>query len=160
ELRRTEQAVALGVLKAYAGVLIATRRRDAAAERVAAQTLRTTNQNAAVQSGMATSVGATEARLRTLQAPQDLLEAENEVTGLNYLLADAVGLPGETALAVEAPAQLTSQPEALDVYLAFAMRANPDILEAEALVSKTSHGVNAAAADFIPEIGLFGGHFY
>jgi hypothetical protein len=41
-----------------------------------------------------------------------------------------------------------------------ALAANPDILEAEAMVSKATHGVSAAKTDYIPEIGLFGGHFF
>jgi outer membrane protein len=160
ELKRSEQAVAIGVMKAYGGVLIASKRRDVARARIAAASLRTDNQTAAVQSGMATSVVATEARLRTLQARQDLLEAENEVTDLGYALADAIGLPGSTPLSVEVPAAAAIQLDSVDVYLASAMRANPDVLEAEALVSKATHGVGAAKAAYIPDIGLFGGHFF
>jgi outer membrane protein TolC len=160
ELKRTEQAVALGVVKAYAGVLIASRRRDAARERIAVASLRTTTQTVAVQSGMATGVAATEARLRSLQARQEMLEAENEITDLSYALADAVGLPGGTSLSVEAPTPLMDSVDSLDTYVASAMRANPDVLEAQAMVSKATHGVGAAKTSFIPDIGLFGGHFY
>ncbi|MEP6992238.1 MAG: TolC family protein [bacterium] len=160
ELRRTEQAVSLGVLKAYAGVLIAARRRDVAKERVSTAAMRAGTQAAAVQSGMSTDIVAIEARLRGLQARQELLEAENEYTDLRYALADAVGLPAGTAVQVVSPAQFAAPLDSLDVYLASAFRANPDILEAEALVSKTTHGVGAAKASFIPDIGLFGGHFY
>jgi outer membrane protein TolC len=160
ELKRSEQAVAIGVMKAYGGVLIAAKRRDVARARIAAASLRTNNQNAAVQSGLATTVAATEARLRTLQARQDLLEAENEVTDLSYALADAIGLPGSTPLAVEMPAMSAIQLDSLDIFLASAMRANPDVLEGEALVDKATHGVGAAKAAYIPDIGLFGGHFF
>ena len=160
ELRRVEQAVSIGVLKAYAGVLIASRRRDAAQERVAVAALRTTTRTAAVQSGMATSVATTEARLRALQARQELLEAENEVTDLSYALADAVGLPGGTALTVRVPDAVTPAVDSLEAYVTSAMRANPDVLEAEAMVSKATHGVGAAKTNYIPDIGLFAGHMY
>jgi outer membrane protein TolC len=160
ELRRVEQAVSIGVLKAYAGVLIASRRRDAAQERVAVAALRTTTRTAAVQSGLATSVATTEARLRALQARQELLESENEVTDLSYALADAVGLAGGTALTVEAPGPVAEPVDSLGAYVTSAMLANPEVLEAEAMVSKAKHGVGAAKTNYIPDIGLFAGHLY
>lgn len=159
ELRRTEQAVSVGVLKAYAGVLIASKRRELARARIATATIRTGTQAAAVQAGMATNVVGLEARFRALQARQDLLEAENEYSDLSYALADAIGLPGNTPLAVESPAPSTEPLDSLDAYVASAMRANPDILEAEAMVAKATHGVGAARADYIPDFGIFGSHF-
>ena len=159
ELRRTEQAVSVGVLKAYAGVLLASKRREVARARITTATLRTGTQTVAVQSGMATNVVALEARFGALQARQDLLEAENEYTDLSYALADAIGIPGNTALAVEVPAPSMEPLDSLDAYVASAMRANPDILEAEAMVSKATHGVGAAKADYIPDLGIFGSHF-
>ena len=159
ELRRTEQAVSVGVHKAYAGVLIASMRRDVARARIATATLRSGTQAAAVKAGMATDVVSLEARFRALQARQDLLEAENEYTDLSYALADAIGLPGNTALVVEAPAPSAEPLDSLDAYVATALRTSPDVLEAEALVSKATHGVGAARADYIPDFGVFGSHF-
>ena len=159
ELRRTEQAVSVGVLKAYAGVLIAAKRRELARARAATATIRTGTQAAAVLAGMATNVVSLEARFRALQARQDLLEAENEYTDLSYALADAIGLPGNTPLIVEAPASSVEPLDSLDAYVASALHANPDMLEAEALVSKATHGVGAARAEYIPDFGVFGSHF-
>jgi outer membrane protein TolC len=159
-LRRTEQAVSIGVLKAYAGVLIATKRREVAKARIATAALRTNTQTTAVSSGMATNVVALEARFRALQARQELLEAENEVTDLTYLLADAIGLPGTTPLAVEAPPSASARLDSLDAYVSGALRANPDVQEAQSLVEKATHGVAAAKTSYIPDFGLFGAHFY
>ncbi|MGH7617709.1 MAG: TolC family protein [Gemmatimonadaceae bacterium] len=160
DLYRTEQAVSIGVLKAYAGLLIASKRRDVARARIATATMRTTTQTTAVQAGIATSVATTEAKLRALQARQDLLEAENEYTDLSYALADAVGLPGNTPLSVDAPPPAPARTDSVDAYLASATQSNPDILEADATVVKATHGVGAARTSYIPDIGLFGGHFY
>ncbi len=160
ELRRTEQAVAIGVAKAYAGMLIATKRREVARARVTTASMRTTTQAAAVQAGMATNVASTEARVRVLQARQELLEAENEFTDIGYALADAIGLPGGTPLAVTPPPALVLPLDSLDVYVTSAMHANPDVLEAEAIVTKATHGVGAAKASYIPEFALLGGHVY
>jgi outer membrane protein TolC len=161
ELRRVEMAVSFGVLRAYAGLLIAERRRDAARERVEAATARTSIQNTAVQSGMATQIASSEGRLRVLQARQELLAAETEVVDLSYTLSDAIGLREGTTIVVQTPPPLTEAPSgSADVYLASALRSHPDVLEAEAIVEKATHGVGAAKTDFIPDIGLFGSHFY
>jgi outer membrane protein len=161
DLRRTEQAVAIGVLKGYGGMLIATKRREVARARIATASLRTTTQAAAVQSGMATTVANTEARVRVLQARQELLEAENEYTDISYAFADAIGLPGGTPIAVTPPPPLGAERlDSVDVYVTAAMRSSPDVQEAEALVTKATHGVGYAKASYIPEIALFGGHVY
>lgn len=160
DLRRTELAVSIGVVKAYAGMLIATKKRDVARARVTTATMRTTTQAAAVQSGIATNIASTEARVRVLQARQDLLDAENEYTDISYSLADAIGLPPGTPIAVMAPPPVTERLDSLDVYVSAAMRSNPDVLEAEGLVTKATHGVSYAKAAYIPEIALFGGHVY
>lgn len=160
ELRRTELAVSIGVLKAYGGMLIATKRREVARARVTTATMRTTTQAAAVQSGMATNVANTEARVRVLQARQELLEAENEYTDISYALADAVGLPAGTPIAVTVPPPFGERLDSLDVYVTTALHSNPDVLEAEAMVTKATHGVGYAKASYIPELALFGGHVY
>jgi len=160
ELKRVEQTVAIGVMKAYAGLLLSSKRREVARARISTASLKTNTQNSAVQAGMATSVVATEARLRALQARQELLESENETTDLSYALADAIGLPGNTPIVVEPLAASDIRLDSLDVYLTAALRGSPDVLEAEAMVSKATHGVGAAKADYIPDLALFGGHFF
>jgi outer membrane protein TolC len=159
-LRKAEQEVAFGVLQAYAGVLVAMQHREVARERVAAAELRVSDQTAAVQSGSATAVAAQEARVRLLQGRQDLVAAEGEYEDLSYALADVIGLPAGTALALEVPPPASAQPAPLAEYVESALRRNPDVLEARALVDKGTHGVGAAKAEYIPEIGVLGAHFY
>lgn len=160
DLRRTEEAVSIGVLKAYAGVLVASKRREVARARVNTAALRTATQSTAVQSGLTTDVATLESRFRALQARQELLEAETEYADLSYALADAMGLPGNTPLTVEAPSSSAGRLDSLDVYVSSALRFNPDVLEADAMVAKTTHGVAAAKASYIPDIGLFGSDVY
>jgi outer membrane protein TolC len=159
-LRRVEQDVALGVLQAYAGVLIAQRGRDVARERVAATELRVGYQAVAVASGLAAEVSARDARVRWLQARQELLEREGEFEDLSYRLADAIGLPEGTRLELVDPSfpQVTSG--TVEESVAGALANNPDVTEARALVNKATHGVGAARADYIPSIGVIGGHLY
>ncbi len=160
QFRRAEQAVSLGVIKAYAGLLIAAKRRDLAQARVSAAGENATAKTAAVQAGTAIDVVSAEARLHALQARQDLLAAENDYADLSYTLADVIGLGGNTALSVTDPGPVTEPLDSMDVYVASALRSNPDVVEAEALFSQASFGVGAAKASYIPDVGLFGGHFY
>jgi outer membrane protein TolC len=159
-LRRTEGAVAIGVLKAYAGLLIASKEREVARAKVTTASLRSATQMTAVKSGLSTDVVAAQARLKALQARQEVLEADGQYADLSYALADAIGLPGSTQLAIAAPPDDADPLDSLDVYLDVALRSNPDVLEAAALLDKATHGVAAAKASYIPDVGLFGGHFY
>jgi outer membrane protein TolC len=159
-LRRTEQAVALGVLKAYAGLLLAQRGRDVARERVAAAELRMGYQTVAVSSGAAVEAAARDAKVRWLKARNDLLEREGEIEDLSYALVDATGLPPGTQLKVSEPPAGDTTLAPLEEWINDAERYNPDRLEAEALVSKASHALGFARSAYIPEIGILGAHLF
>lgn len=159
-LSRVEQEVAFGVLRAFSGLLIAQLERDVARTRVASAEQRMRDQVTAVSSGSAIGVSAGESRVRWLQARQVLLEAEGAVEDVGYQLVDALGLPPETRLDLIAPAPL--EPNLRDVarYVDEALESNPDVREARAFVDKADHGVAAARADYIPEIGIMGVHLF
>ena len=160
-LQKAEQDVALGVLQLYAGVLIAQRAAEAARERVTAADLRDRYQAVAVSSGMAADVYGREARVNLLKSRQDLLEREGELEDLSYKLADVIGLePGTRVELVDPAAPRVEADTAVADYVTEALRSNPEVLEAASLVDKAHHGVNAARADYIPMIGLIGGHLY
>jgi outer membrane protein TolC len=160
ELLTTQREVELGVLQAYAGLLIARRGVEVAGARVAAAEERIGYQTVAVSSGTAAEVAEREARVRWLEARQALLEKENEVDDLEYALADAIGLESGTTLRLEEPEVFQVEVAPLDTYLASAMRANAEVRGSQALVRKGEHGVGAARAAYIPEIGLLGAHVY
>jgi outer membrane protein TolC len=117
-------------------------------------------QAAAVASGMAADVVGREARVRWLEAQQNLLEREGEVDDLTYKLADVLGLPAGIRLELADPAVPPSAQRDVDALVAEALATNPEVMEARALIEKATHGVRAARADYIPMIGLVGGHMY
>ncbi|MEE2897064.1 MAG: TolC family protein [Gemmatimonadota bacterium] len=160
ELRQAEQSLALGVLQAYAGLLIATRAAEVARERATAAEQRISYLTAAVQSGTALDVAQREARVRWLQARQEVLEREDEVDDLNYALTDAVGLPAGVRVEATPPPAVDGAHEALEYYVEAALRANPEVVGAQALIAKATHGVGAARAEYIPDVGLLGMHLY
>jgi hypothetical protein len=109
---------------------------------------------------MALDVAEREARVKYLQARHALLEKQGEYDDLSYTLRDVIGLPVGTTLQLQVPAAVEARPAALESYVADALNENPDVLEARALVKKASHGVGAARADYIPQLGLMGMHIY
>jgi outer membrane protein TolC len=159
-LRRAELDVALKVTQGYAGLLIAQEGVRVARARVTATEQRTVYATAAVASGSAMEVAAQEARVRALQARQDLLEREGEVDDLNYLLADALGLPGSTRLQLTAPPPPAPTGATMELVVQAALRSNPELAEARALVDKARHGVGAARAQYIPDVAILGAHLY
>ena len=159
-VRKVEQEVALGVVRAYAGVLIAERSRDVVRERVATTEQRITYQKTAVQSGTALGVTESEARMKWLQARQELLERQGEAEDRTYALIDALGLPANTKVTLTAPPPLDTQLEPLDSYVRTALERNPEVSEARALIDKATHGIEAARAEYIPEIGVMGTHIF
>jgi multidrug efflux pump subunit AcrB len=159
-LRKAEQEVAFGVLRVYAGVLIAQLQRDVARTRVDGAAQRMKIQAAAVASGTAIDVSAGETRVRWLQARQQLLEREGEVEDVSYQLIDMLGLPVKTRVELRAPAPLKIELGSMEHYVETALASNPDVREARALVSKAGHGVGAARADYIPEVGVLGIHLF
>jgi outer membrane protein TolC len=159
-VRKVEQEVALGVLRAYAGVLIAERSRDIVKERVATTEQRITYQKTAVQQGTALGVTESEARMKWLQARQELLERQGEAEDRSYALLDALGLPANTKVTLTAPPPLDTQLEPLDSYVRTALEQNPEVQEARALIDKATHGIDAARAEYIPEIGVMGMHIF
>ena len=155
-----DEDVALGVLRAYAGLLLAGRERELAQARALAAQERTTYREAAVEAGMALAVASREAQVQLLQARQTLLEKEGQVDDLAYALADALGLPPGSPVQVQDPGALEAGRVALEAQLAEALARSPDVLEARALVKKATHGVGAARAEYLPEVGLLGAHIY
>lgn len=159
-LSRAEQEVAFGVVRAFSGLLIAQLEREVARTRVDGAEQRMRYQATAVSSGSAIDVSAGESRVRWLQARQVLLEKEGAVEDVSYQLVDVLGLPAGTRLELLAPAPLQVNLRAIDRYVDEALESNPDVREARALVDKAGHGVGAARADYIPEVGILGVHLY
>jgi outer membrane protein len=159
-VRKAELEVTLKVIQGYAGLLIAQEGVEVARARVAATEQRTVYATASVASGSSIDVAAQEARVRALQARQDLLEREGEVDDLNYLLADAIGLQGSTRLQLRPPATPVLRDAPIEQYVQVALQNNPELAEARALVTKATHGVAAARAQYIPDIALLGAHLY
>lgn len=160
ELQRTRNDVAIATMQLYGGLLIARYQREAAEMQVAAAEERAANRQVAASSGSVLEVAAVEARVRALEARQKLVEAESRIENLQYDLADLLALPPGTRIELADPEPVEGQLLSLDEYVTMALAGNPEVLEARATVQKAGHGVAAARADYIPEVGVALTHLY
>lgn len=159
-LRKARADVAVATLRLYGGLLIARFQLEVAEARLAAAEVQASEQQAATEAGRVLPVAALEARVRILEARQARLEAEGLIQDLEYELADLLGFPPGTTLEVVNPEPVGEEPLPLEVYLEQARRENPELLEALATIRRAEHGVAAARADYIPQVGVGVSHLY
>jgi outer membrane protein TolC len=145
-----------GVEQAYIGLLVATRRRDAARVAVAAAEAQLHVAETAVGAGTTLAATAQATSAEHLQREHDLLTLENEVDDLTNDLNELLGLPLETSLEL---APVPAAPEELgtaDTYLQKALAGNPDLRAAGARIAKARAGESAARSAYIPDVGAYG----
>ncbi len=158
--RRAENEIGLKTQEAFFGVLILDRRIAAARRKLAAAEEARRESRDAVETGAALEVKALEGEARMLEAQNGLLTAEMQVADLRTELNDLLGLPLETTLDLVAPEVAAVDLSALPVMIAEALQRNPEVQAAQETVVKAGHGVGAARADFLPEIGIFGAYAF
>jgi len=158
--RRAENEIGLKTQEAFFGVLILERRIAAAQRKLAAAEEARRESRDAVETGAALEIKALEGEARTLEAQNAVLTAEMQVADLRTELNDLLGLPLETALELVPPDSPLVELTALPALTAEAMQRNPEVQAAQETVVKARHGVSAARADFLPEIGIFGAYAF
>ena len=101
-----------------------------------------------------------ESRAQSLQAKQELLTLELQVSDLRMQFNDVVGLPinSEVVLDPNVPAPAASS--AREQCVKLALDSNPEIAEAKAVVEKASAGVRAAKREYIPDVEAFARYSY
>ena len=96
-----------------------------------------------------------ESRAQSLQAKQDLLTLELQLSDLLMQFNDVVGLPINSAVALDPDVPAPSASSSREEYIKLALDSNPEIAEAKAEVEKASAGVRAAKREYIPDVEAF-----
>ena len=101
-----------------------------------------------------------ESRAESLQAKQNLLTSELQLSDLRMQFNDIVGLPikSEVVLDPDVPTPAANFPR--EDYLRLALDSNPKISGARAEVDKASAAVRAAKREYIPDIDAFARYSY
>ena len=178
DLERAQNEVSLNVKKLYYGLLSTQERKHAAELRLQAGEQQLKESNDAAQSGVALQVKVLEGEAEIAEARHTVGSLEDQIADMTNSFNDLVGLPlpTETDLVepVEQPdedqaiASAAVAPEAGAAALGAvaavpeneAINHNPELRSAQQALVKAHAGLNAARAEYIPDVSLVFEHVY
>jgi outer membrane protein TolC len=158
--QQTENTVALRVHQLYYRVLILQTHREAALAKIQASEALQNERLAQVKFGGSLEEQAIESRAQSLEAKQDLLTTELQLTDLTMQLNDAIGLPLTTALDLDPFVHQVGATCEREECLRAALESHPEILEARAEIAKATAAVQLAKREYIPNVEAFARYSY
>jgi outer membrane protein TolC len=159
--QQTENDVALQVHQVYYKVLIVQVHRAATEARIKASQDLQSERVQQVKYGSAMEENLIESRAQLLEAKQDLLTTDLQLSDLKLQLNDAIGLPLTTALDLD-PNTVEVEPAcARETCVAEALASHPEIVEARNEVEKAKASVRLAKTDiYVPDVDAFARYSY
>jgi outer membrane protein TolC len=149
----TQNDVALSVHQLYYKVLIAGAHRSATEARIKASQDLQRERVEQVKFGSALEQETIESRAQLLQAKQELLTTDLQLSDLKLQLNDLIGLPLTTALDLDSGVAEVQQTCRREECVANAMSSHPEIIEARAEVEKAEAAVRLAKTDiWLPDV--------
>jgi outer membrane protein TolC len=158
--RETVNEVALQVHQLYYQLLVTQLHRSATQAKIRAAQDLESERVEQVKYGSTLDEQLIESRAQTLEAKQDLLTAELQISDLTLQLNDVMGLPVKTALELDASVPEVKESCQREECVKTALASHPEILAARAQVEKASGGVRLAKADYIPDVSAFAKYDY
>jgi outer membrane protein TolC len=158
--RQTENAVALRVHQLYYRVLIAQAHREAVQARIQASETLHSERLEQVKNGSVLEEEAIESRAGALEAKQDLLATELQLSDLTMQLDDAIGLPLTTALTLDAGVRQVGASCEREECVRAALESHPEVVEARAEIEKASAAVRLAKREYLPNVEGFARYSY
>jgi outer membrane protein TolC len=157
---QTENEVALRVHQIYYRILIAQAHREATQAHIKASDDLKSERVAQVKFGAVLEEEAIESRAQSLEARQDLLATELQLSDLTMQLDDAIGLPLATTLTLDATVREVSVTCEREECLRVALESHPEMAEARAEIEKASAAVRLAKRQYIPDLEAFARYSY
>src|ERR1700732_628371 len=158
--RQTENEVALKVHQIYYRILIVQAHREAAEAKIQASDDLQKERVAQVKYGSTLQEEAIESRAQSLEAKQDLLTTDLQISALTMQLDDALGLPLTTALVLDAEVRQAGDSCDREECLRVALESHPEIAEARAEIGKASAAVRLAKRQYVPDVEAFARYSY
>src|SRR5258705_12202379 len=157
----TGNDVALAVHQVYYKILIAQANRSATEARIKASENLQSERVEQVKFGSSLEQDLIDSRAQFLQAKQELLATDLQLSDLNLKLNDLIGLPLATALDLD-PAVAEFQPPCLrEECVRAATVSHPEILAARAEVEKAQAATRFAKTDmWVPDVEAFARYSY
>jgi len=157
----TSNDVALAVHEVYYAVLIAEAHRSATEARIQAAQDLESERIAQVKFGAALEQESIESRANFLQAKQELLTTDLQLTDLKLKLNDLVGLPLNTSLDLDPTVGEVPESCPRAECVATAKNSHPEIRVARAEIEKAVAATRLAKTDiWVPDVDAFGRYSY
>jgi outer membrane protein TolC len=156
----TKNKIALQVHQLYYKVLILQTKRAAAQAKIHANEDLRRERIEQVKLGATLEQESIEARAGALEARQELLTTELQLTDSITQLNDAIGLPLTTHLLLDGAVEKVRDSCEREECLRIAMESHPEIREARAEVEKASAGVRLAKREYVPSLDVFARYSY
>ena len=158
--RGTQDDVALKVRELYYTVLVVQSQRSAIEAKIRAIDDLEGERVQQVKYGSTLEVDLIESKAEALQAKQELLTNELQLSDLRMQFNDVVGLPIKAEVVLDANVPLQADSCEHDTCVKLALASHPEITEARAEVEKASAAVRAAKREYIPDIEAFARYSY
>jgi len=158
--QETENEVALQVHELYYRVLITQLHHSATEARIKATQDLQNERTEQVKHGSALDQDLIESRAQTLQAKQELLTTELQLSDLTMQLDDVTGLPLTTQLELDPSVPGVQDTCQREECIKVALQSHPEIVAAREELRKASAGVQLAKADYVPDITAFARYSY
>jgi outer membrane protein TolC len=157
----TGNDVALAVHQVYYQVLIAQARRSATEARIKASEALQRERVEQVKFGSSLEQNLIDSRAQQLQAKQELLTTDFQLTDLKLKLNDLIGLPLATALNLDPGVPEFQETCPRQDCVTAAIKSHPEILAAQAQVDAAEAGVRLARTDiWVPDVDAFARYSY
>jgi len=157
----TGNDVALAVHQVYYQVLIAQAHRSATEARIKASEAIQSERLEQVKFGSALQENLIDSRAQQLQAKQELLTTDFQLTDLKLKLNDLIGLPLATALDLDPGVPEFQETCPRKDCVAVAIESHPEILAARAQVDEAVAAVRLAKTDiWVPDVEAFARYSY
>jgi outer membrane protein TolC len=156
----TENEVALKVHQLYYRVLITQLHRNATEARIEAMQDLQSERIQQVKYGSTLDEELIESRAQTLQAKQELLTTELQLSDLTLQLDDVIGLPLTTALELDPGVPEVTDTCEREECVKVALQSHPEIVAAREELQKASAGVRLSKAEYVPDVAAFARYSY
>jgi outer membrane protein TolC len=160
QARQTQNEVALKVHQIYYRLLILQSHKETALAKIQAAEALKAERVQQVKFGSALEEEAIESRAESLEAKQDLLTTELQLSDLTMQLDDAIGLPLTTQLVLDQSLRHVGSTCDREECLRVALESHPEIAEARAKVEEVSAAVRLAKRQYIPDVDAFARYSY
>ena len=158
--RSVENEIALKVRQLYYRILVVESQHRAIEAKIRAVDDLQTERVQQVKYGSTLEGDLIESRAQSLQAKQELLASDLQLSDLRMQFNDVVGLPIRTEVAFDPDVSAAANDCNREQCVKFALNSNPEVTEARAVVEKASAGVREAKREYIPDVEAFARYSY